>query len=169
MSKIAKQLMENAREKGAVREQSGFFSVTDKKLVDAGGGEMVEVRVPNGQHRVKILSEKIAPGKSYDGKEEQQLQMVVLDNGVEKQWNVAIKNNQTGKVNYIIEALENIELNEEFIAEAFKMKTGKYGTKISKVAAGAHVPTIQLDDDASEEDLSDLSGTPDIQASDIPF
>lgn len=168
MSNLAKQLMDNAREKGAVREQSGFFSVTDKKLVDAGGGEMVEVRVPNGQHRVKIISETIAPGKSYDGKEESQLQMVVLDNGVEKQWNVAIKNNLTGKVNYIIEALEQIELNEEFIAEAFKMKTGKYGTRISKVAS-VRIPTIQLDDDASEADMPHSSASTDIPLEKLPF
>lgn len=161
--------MDNAREKGAVREQSGFFSVTDKKLVDAGNGEMVEVRVPNGQHRMTIVSEKIGKGKGFDGKEQDELQMVVLDNGVEKQWNVAIKNKETGKVNYIIEALEEIAVGEEFIAEAFKMKTGKYGTKISKVAAGAHVPTIQLDDDVSEEDMPSISDKSDISPKDIPF
>lgn len=168
MSNLAKKLMENAREKGAVREQSGFFSVTDKKLVDAGNGEMVEVRVPNGQHRVKILSERIGRGKAFDGSEEEQLQMEVLDNGEKKYWNVGIKNKQTGKVNYIVEALEGIEVGEEFIAEAFKMKTGKYGTRISKVAA-ARVPTIQLDDDISETNHSAVSGDEDISPEAIPF
>jgi hypothetical protein len=168
MSDLTKRLMDSAREKGAVREQSGFFSVTDKRVVDVGGGQTEEIRVPNGQHRVKIISEKIGRGKGYDGKEQEELQMVVSDNGEKKFWNVAIKNQQTGKVNYIVEALENIAVGEEFIAEAFKMKTGKYGTKISKVA-GNHVPTIQLDDDASEEDMPDISGAEDISVEDIPF
>ena len=167
MSDLTKKLMGSAREKGAVRDQSGFFRVTDKKVIDAGGGEMVEVQVPNGVHRVKVLSEKIGKGKAFDGSEEDQLQMTVLDNGVEKQWNVGIKNKQTGKVNYIIEALENIEIGEEFIAEAFKMKTGKYGTKISKVVTA----TTHDNDDAREGDLPKLGaeGGEDIRPEDIPF
>lgn len=156
--------MDSAREKGAVRDSSDYFSVTDKKLVDAGGGEMVEVRVPNGQHRVKILSEKIGKGKGYDGSEQEELQLVVSDNGKQKFWNVAIKNKETGKVSYIVEALENIEVGEEFIAEAFKLKNGKYGTKISKVASGSGVPTIQVDDEPGEEN----SGAGESGA-DVPF
>lgn len=151
MSDLTKDLMDRARKSGAVREQSGFFSVTDKKLVDAGDGQMIEVRVPNGTHRVKIVSEHIGRGKAFDGTEEDQLQMEVIDNGEAKVWNVGIKNKQTGKVNYIIEALEDIEVGEEFIAEAFKMKTGKYGTRISKVVANENVPTINLDDVDSAE------------------
>jgi hypothetical protein len=169
MSNLAKKVMEKARSTGAVREQSGFFSVTDKKLVDAGGGEMVEVRVPNGQHRVKIVSEKIGKGKGFDGKEQDELQMTVLDNGEEKQWNVALKNKETGNVNYIIEALETIEVGEEFIAEAFKMKNGKYGTKISKVAAGTKIRTIQLDDEAGEGSDSGVESGEDINVEEIPF
>ncbi|MDE2098543.1 MAG: hypothetical protein KGL39_14915 [Patescibacteria group bacterium] len=151
MSDLTKDLMDRARKSGAVREQPGFFSVTDKKLVDAGGGQMIEGRVPNGTHRVKIVSERIGRGKAFDGTEEDQLQMEVIDNGEAKLWNVGVKNKQTGKVNYIIEALEDIEVGEEFIAEAFKMKTGKYGTRIAKVVANENVPTINLDDVDSAE------------------
>ena len=174
MSDLAKKLTDNAREKGALNDKQKFFSVTDKKLVDAGGGEMVEVRVPNGQHRVKIISEKIGMGKAFNGKEEQQLQMVVSDNGEQKEWNVSIKNQETGKLNYIVEALENIEIGEEFIVEAFKMKTGKYGSRISKVVSKReNIPTIQLDDQDSEGDNEKLppltSSEEDIAPASIPF
>ena len=56
MSTLAKQLAEKEREKGAIADKNQFFSVTDKKKVDAGGGQMIDVEVPNGQHRVKIVS-----------------------------------------------------------------------------------------------------------------
>lgn len=169
MSTLAKQVMEKAREKGAVREGAEFFSVTDKRVVDIGGGQTEEIRVPNGSHRVKILSEKLGKGKGYDGKEQDEMQMVVLDNGVEKLWNVALKNNLTGNVNYIIQALEGIEDGEEFIAEAFKMKNNKYGTKISKVAGhSSEVPTVQYDD-SSEAGSPSLDEAEDVPTSQIPF
>lgn len=168
MSNLTKKLMETAREKGAVRESSDYFSVTEKKLVDAGGGEMVEVRVPNGQHRVKIISEKLGKGKGYDGKEQEELQMVISDNGKEKFWNVPVKNKETGNVSYIIEALEDIEVGEEFIAEAFKLKNGKYGTRISKVVA-ENVPSIQVDDETGEGDSREGESGEDIPFEEISF
>jgi hypothetical protein len=37
------------------------------KKVDAGGGQMVDLEVPNGKHKVKIVCQKIGKGKSYNG------------------------------------------------------------------------------------------------------
>jgi hypothetical protein len=163
MSDIAKQLADKARQSGAVREQSEFFSVTDKKKVDAGGGNMVDVEVPNGTHRVKILSEKIGMGKSFNGEEQQQFQLTILDNGKEKQWHMPVKN-EKGELYYLIEDLESIEIGEEFMVEAVKMKNGKYAKRISKVV-GTH-PTH---DTASPEDLPIISLDEDISPEDVPF
>jgi len=107
MNTLAKQLAEKARANGAIADKNQFFSVTDKKKIDAGGGQLIDVEVPNGQHRVKIVSQKIGKGKSFNGAEQEELQMVITDNGVEKQWNMPIKN-EDGNLYYLIEDLEDI-------------------------------------------------------------
>jgi len=171
MNTLAKQLAEKARANGAIADKNQFFSVTDKKKIDAGGGQLIDVEVPNGQHRVKIVSQKIGKGKSFNGAEQEELQMVITDNGVEKQWNMPIKN-EDGNLYYLIEDLEDIEIGEEFFVEAFKLKNGKYGKRISKVAIQAsaeHIPTIQLDEQDGEGDRPSLGGGEDISAEDIPF
>lgn len=158
MSTVAKQLAEKARQSGAIADKNQFFSVTDKKKVDAGGGQMIDVEVPNGQHRVKIVSQKIGKGKSFNGPEQEELQMVITDNGIEKLWNMPIKN-EDGNLYYLIEDLEDIEIGEEFFVEAFKLKNGKYGKRITKVAGaskGESIPIIQLDEQDSEGDSPSL-------------
>jgi hypothetical protein len=98
--------------------------------------------------------------------------MVITDNGVTKLWNMPLKN-EDGNLYYLIEDLENIELNEEFIVEAFKLKNGKYGKRISKVAgkegSGEHIATIQLDEQDSDGDRPSLDGDEDISPEKIPF
>jgi hypothetical protein len=168
---LAGDIAAKARANGAIADKQQFFSVTDKKKVDAGNGVMVDVEVPNGQHRVKITSQKIGKGKSFQGVEVDELQMVITDNGVTKLWNMPLKN-EDGNLYYLIEDLENIELNEEFIVEAFKLKNGKYGKRISKVAgqgSGEHIATIQLDEQDSEGDRPKLDEGEDISVEDIPF
>jgi hypothetical protein len=164
---LAGEIAAKAREAGAIAEKTQFFAVTDKKKVDAGNGVMVDVEVPNGVHKVKIISQKIGKGKNFQGAEVDQLQMVISDNGVTKFWNMPLKN-EDGHLYYLIEDLENIELNEEFIVEAFKLKNGKYGKRISKVAgaskaSGETIPTIQLDESASETDSPSLDGGEEIR------
>lgn len=167
---LAKKIADNARAKGAIADKSQFFSVTDKKKIEVNG-EMIDVEVPNGQHRVTILSQKIGKGKSYNGAEQDQLIMVILDNGKEKTWDMPIKNEE-GNLYYLIEDLENIEIGEEFFVEAFKLKNGKYGKRISKVAgqgSGEHIATVQLDEQDSEGDRPSLDGDKDISPEDLPF
>jgi hypothetical protein len=168
---LAGEIAAKAREAGAIADKSKYFSVTDKKKVDAGNGTMVDVEVPNGQHRVKILSQKIGKGKNFKGIEQEMLIMTILDNGVEKLWDMPVKN-EDGKLYYLIEDLENIEIGEEFFVEAFKLQNGKYGKRITKVAGankGETIPTIQLDESTVEEDRPGLGGAEDISPEDIPF
>ena len=167
---LAGEIAAKAREKGAIAERSKYFSVTDKKKVEVGG-EMIDVEVPNGQHRVKILSQKIGKGKNYKGVEQEMLIMVVNDNGAEKLWDMPIKN-EDGNLYYLIEDLENIEIGEEFFVEAFKLQNGKYGKRITKVAgkaSGENIPTIQLDEHLSETDSPSLDEGQDISVETIPF
>jgi hypothetical protein len=168
---LAAEIAAKAREAGAIADKQQFFSVTDKKKVDAGNGVMVNVEVPNGSHKVKITSQKIGKGKKFQGAEVDELQMVITDNGVTKFWNMPLKN-EDGNLYYLIEDLENIELKEELIVEAFKLKNGKYGKRITKVSgkvSGETIPTIQLDESTSEEDRPGLGGEEDISPEDIPF
>ena len=173
MSEIAKQLANRAREKGQVREQNRFFSVTEKREVEDGIGGVVTIEVPNGQHRVKILSEKIGKGKSFNGQEQNQLELTILDNGKNAVWNMPIKN-ENGTLYYLIEELEDIAIGQEFIVEAVKMKNGHYAKKITHLGAAgstkAGVPTIQLNDDEPEQEaLPSLSPEDDIDPASIPF
>jgi hypothetical protein len=168
---LAGEIAAKARANGAIADKSKFFSVTDKKKVEING-ELIDVEVSNGQHRVKILSQKIAKGKNFKGAEVDMLVMTILDNGVEKQWDMPLKN-EDGNLYYLIEDIENIELNEEFLVEAFKLKNGKYGKQITKVASNgagdSGIPSVQYDEPASEADRPSLEAGEDIQVEDIPF
>ena len=138
-----------------------------------GIGGVVTIEVPNGQHRVKILSEKIGKGKSFNGQEQNELQLTITDNGKTSQWNMPIKN-KDGTLYYLIEELEDIAIGQEFIVEAVKMKNGHYAKKIIHLGAAgstkAGVPTIQLNDDEPEQEaLPSLSPEDDIDPASIPF
>ena len=58
----------------SLSETQEFFSVTEKRDVPDGMGGSVMIDVPNGKHRVKILSEKLGKGKSFNGKDQDELQ-----------------------------------------------------------------------------------------------
>jgi hypothetical protein len=94
------------------------------------------------------------------------------NNGKEKTWDMPIKN-EDGNLYYLIEDLENIEIGEEFFVEAFKLKNGKYGKRISKVAgkdgSSEHIATIQLDEQDSEGDRPSLEEGEDLSVENIPF
>ena len=167
---LAGDIAAKARANGAIADKSKYFSVTNKQKVEVQG-EMIDVEVPNGQHRVKIKSQKIGKGKNYKGDEQEMLIMVIEDNGVEKLWDMPLKN-EDGNLYYLIEDLEDIEIGEEFIVEAFKLKNGKYGKRITKVggkATGDGIPTIQLDEHDTEGDRPSLEEGEDIPVEDIPF
>lgn len=170
---LAKQITEKARANGAVSEKNQFFTVTDKKKVEVEG-VMVDVEVPNGSHRVKILSQKIGRDKNFAGVEVDMLIMEITDNGVPKIWDMPLKN-EDGTLYYMIEKLENVEINEEIIVEAYKMKNGKYAKTVAKVGgqhqaqAGDELPVVQLDEHLIERDRASLDGVKDIPLDDIPF
>lgn len=71
------------------------------------------------------------------------------------------------------EDVENIELNEEFLVEAFKLQNGKYGKRITKVASNgagdSGIPTVQYDEPISEADRPSLEEGEDISVENIPF
>jgi hypothetical protein len=132
---------------------------------------MIDVEVPNGPHRVVITAQKIGKGKNFKGVEQEMLIMEITDNGGAKLWDMPLKN-EDGNLYYLIEDLENIEIGEEFVVEAFKLKNGKYGKRITKVGdkgTGESIPTIQLDEHDSEADRPSLAEGEDLSVDDIPF
>jgi hypothetical protein len=158
---IAKQLAARARESGAVKDTQEFFAVTEKQTVNLPNGDTTTVDVPNGPHKVKIISEQLGKGKSFNGKDQAELQLVITDNGKQKLWNMPVKN-EDGTLYYLIQDLESIEIGQEFMVEAVKMKNGKYAKRISKVvgAQTTHdavstddIPVISLDEEISPEDI----------------
>jgi len=170
---IAEEMFDKAQKAGKVSDGSKYFSVTKKVTVMVEGEEMV-VEKPNGNHHVKVLSEKIGKGKDFQGNEVDQLQLTILDNGIQKLWNVPLKN-QDGTLYFLIEKLKEINYldGEEFVVQAKKLKSGKYSKEIIKVGAEESIPTIQLDEDASAGDSGELPPlTPpekEIDPADIPF
>lgn len=167
---LAGDIAAKARANGAIADKSKYFSVTNKQKVEVAG-ELIDVEVPNGPHKVKIISQKIGKGKNYKGDEQDMLIMVIEDNGVEKLWDMPLKN-EDGNLYYLIEDLENIEIGEEFIVEAFKLKNGKYGKRITKVGGkttGETIPSVQYDEHDSEGDRPSLEEGQNISVEDIPF
>jgi hypothetical protein len=152
MSSLASQIYDKAKKLGQINN-SKFFSVTDNKTVIVDG-EAVQLVVPNGNHKVKVISEKIGKGKGYNGLEEDQLQLVIQDNGQEKLWNIPLKNSDE-TLYYLIEKLKEIDyLNgEEFLVRARKLGSGKYAKEIIKLENGEEISTININDD--EEEFSD--------------
>ena len=150
---LADSLYKDAKANGELGEGSKYFSVTDKKTVMVEGEE-VKVEKPNGDHKVKVISEKIGKGKDYNGKEVDQLQLIISDNGTQKLWNVPLKN-QDGTLYFLIEKLKEINYldGEEFLVRAKKLQTGKYTKQIIRLEKGEEIPTISLDDeDAGADD-----------------
>jgi len=167
---LAGEIAAKARANGAIADKSKYFSVTNKQKVEVNG-EMIDVEVANGPHRVVITSQKIGKGKNFRGEEKDMLIMEITDNGVPKLWDTPLKNDD-GNLYYLIEDLEDIEIGEEFIVEAFKLKNGKYGKKITKVGKKVEadvLKTIQYDDSDSEGDRPSLDEGADISVEDIPF
>jgi hypothetical protein len=81
--------------------------------------------------------------------------------------------NEDGNLYYMIEKLEDVEIGDEIIVEAYKMKNGKYGKSVSKVAgkplAADELPVVQLDEHTSETDRPSLDGGEDISPENISF
>jgi len=169
---IAKELFDQAKAGGKVAERTEFLRLNETVQVEVDG-QMVEVKKPTGPHRIKIIAEKRGKGKNgFTGEEQDELQMIVLEGSKQKMWNVAIKD-KSGNLNYLIENLMDIEIGDELVVESKKKAKGQgYYTDIKKVASkvsGETIPTIQLDDQASEGDRPSLDGDSDISIDDLPF
>ena len=169
---LADEYFTKAQKAGKVSDNSKFFSVTDKKTVMVDG-EAVDVVKPNGDHIVKVISEKIGKGKDYNGNESDQLQLSILDNKQEKSWNIPLKN-EDGTLYFLIKQLREIAYldGEEFLVRAKKLKSGKYSKEIIRLEKGEAIPTIQLDEDAGDDAVGESgagNGEQDISPSDIPF
>ena len=170
---LAESLYKDAKASGELSEGSKYFSVVDKKKVMVEGEEVI-IEKSNGNHTVKVLSETIATGKDYNGKDAEQLCLVILDNGAQKTWNVPLKN-QDGTLYFLVEKLKDIDyLNgEEFMVRAKKLKNGRFSKEIIRLEKGEEIPTINLDEEESGDDAVGGAGTEkgkdDISEAKIPF
>lgn len=148
---LANEIYDKAKDAGKIGGGSKYFSVVDKTMAKLPNGDETVVDVPNGNHKVRVISEVIGMGKDFNGKDTKQLQLTILDNGKKKEWNMPLTN-QDGTLYFLIEKLREIAYldGEEFLVRAKKLKTGKYSKEIIKISKGDGIPTIQFDEDAGD-------------------
>jgi hypothetical protein len=94
----------SAEEKGLIKERTNYLSLAPKN----GAG----VPTPNGPHTIKLISDEIVK----DATGVQKLQVTVEEGGVEKLWNINLKDNE-GNLHYLVETLSHIEVGSTIVVE----------------------------------------------------
>ena len=85
-----------------------------------------DVAVPTGQHKVKLISDKLVKGADYQsGVERPEVQFLLEEGGVKKTYNVPVKD-KNGDVHYLVQRFAEIEAGEEIILEAKKKGVKTY-------------------------------------------
>jgi len=158
MSTSAKELFDKASAAGKTRKP--YLQLGEKQ---EGGGVK-----STGKHVVKIISDKVGTGKDpFTEEPRQELQMVVSENGVEKLWNIPVKD-KNGNLHYLVERLAEVPEGATISLE-MKSKGMKNYIELRVVGEGEkEIPTIQLNEDG-DGDTPPLDGGEDIPLEAIPF
>ena len=133
MSTSAKQLFDKASAAGKTRKP--YLQLGEKQ---EGGGVK-----STGKHVVKIMSDKVGTGKDpFTEEPREELQMVVSENGVEKIWNIPVKD-KNGNLHYLVERLSEVPEGATISLE-MKSKGMKNYIELRVVGEGVETPA-QLD------------------------
>lgn len=158
---IAKTLVGKATDAGKMKKP--YLQLGEKQ---EGGGVK-----STGRHTVKIVSEKTARDNDPITQQPREvLQLIVEENGVEKIWNIPIKDKE-GNLHYLIAKVAEVE-----VGDVVELEMKRHGLKnyIDFVKAGEkNKETINYDEDSQEtiggtkspETDSDLEGS----IGEIPF
>ena len=111
--------------------------------------------ISTGAHRVKMIADKILPGKDISGKDVEYVRYLVEENGQTKTYQTK-KLNKEGELSYLVQRLAEIKEGEEVILEMKKQGIKNY-VEVTPVVGGE---SVEMEDD---EDVPE-----DINIDDIP-
>ena len=132
MTRISKELMEKA----------GIMPKLRLGSKQPGGGVK-----PTGQHRVKILEDKIIrKSDPSTGKEIEWVRYIVEDNGPQKYYDTRLKD-KDGKLQYLVQNLSEIKEGDEVIFEMRKQGIKNY----IEVTPVGHSATVEADEEDDED------------------
>jgi hypothetical protein len=105
--KLAKELFDRASKAGKTKKP--YLRLGEQ--LEGGGVKST------GAHTISIKNEKLGMGNNpRTNKEREELQMIVVENGIEKLWNVPVKD-EDGGLHYLVQRLAEIEPDEEITVE----------------------------------------------------
>ena len=108
----------------------------------AGGGV-----IPNGQHRVKMIADKVIKGNDpKTGKEIEYVRFLVEENGETKTYQTK-KLNDKGELSYLVQRLAEINEGQEVILEMKKQGVKNY----IEVTPINGTEQVEIEDDDHEE------------------
>ena len=108
----------------------------------AGGGV-----IPNGQHRVKMIADKVIKGNDpKTGKETEYVRFLVEENGETKTYQTK-KLNDKGELSYLVQRLAEINEGQEVILEMKKQGIKNY----IEVTPINGTEQVEIEDDDHEE------------------
>jgi len=141
----AKSIFDKALASGKTRKE--FLSLGRK--VD---GKMVL----SGPHTIKLVSDKIGSGTDpFTKQPREELQVLVSENGVEKMWNIPLKD-KDGNLHYLVQKLTEFNEGDMIVAE---MHTNGMKNYVTVMAA----------ESKSNSNASDSEEEEEIKAEDLPF
>ncbi len=112
--------------------------------------------VSTGPHRVKMMADKIVPGKDpKTGKDIEYVRYLVEENGETKTYQTKKFNEKTGELSYLVQRLAEVEEGEEVILEMKKQGIKNY-VEVSPISGGQKVEVDEDDDHDDSDDIMDI-------------
>ena len=132
--------MKNSR---ALLKQAGILPKLRLGLKKSGGGV-----IPTGQHRVKILEDKIIKKPDpTSGKEIDWVRYTVEENGEKKVYDTKLKD-KSGQLSYLVQRFAEITEGDEILLEMKKQGIKNY----FEVVPVGHSENVEIPDEVEELD-----------------
>lgn len=110
--------------------------------------------VSTGPHRVKMMADKVVPGKDpKTGKDIEYVRYLLEENGETKTYQTKKLHEKTGELSYLVQRLAEVEEGEEVILEMKKQGIKNY-VEVSPISGGQKVEVDE--DDDHDDDTGDI-------------
>lgn len=129
--------------------------------------------VATGPHIIKLVSDSLGKGTDpFTGKERDELHVVVLEGGVEKMWNIPVKN-KDGNLHYLVQRLAEFKPGDELVVEMKRKGMKNYievkWATTSMKAVAEKKQTAQSALEETVEKVEDVLQEEELGADDVPF